>query len=295
MQERGMSRSTAIAHAGALPRAALPEYRQKHLPVRAVAGRVWVLHKDLVLKAGTIGLALLLVACAIQMRGVAFDAATRIVEAASTGMASSGFGISAIDITGQAVTSEADILSTLDIVPHTSLLGFDAEAARKRLLALPSIESASIRKVYPDRLIVEVAEKTPVARWTVDGTTYLVNASGKRLVTVPSEANADLPLVIGQGAGDDAAVIIRALKMHPLIGKGVAALSRIGDRRWDVLYDTGLRLQLPETGVTQALNRLDSLERDHKILERDLSRIDMRVEGSILVRLNDRTDENVSN
>ena len=292
-----MSRSTAIAHAGALalPRNTLPEYRQKHLPVRAVVGRVWILHKDLVLKAGTIGLALALVAGAVQMRGVAFDAAARVVEAVSTGMASSGFGISAIDITGQAVTSEADILSTLAIVPHTSLLGFDAEAARKRLLALPSIESASIRKAYPDRLIVEVTEKTPVARWTVDGTTYLVDANGKRLVTVPSEANADLPLVIGQGAGDDAAVIVRALKMHPLIGKGVAALSRIGDRRWDVLYDTGLRLQLPETGVTQALNRLDDLEREHKILERDLSRIDMRVEGSILVRLNDRTDETASN
>ena len=85
-----MSRSTAIAHAGALalPRSALSDHRQKHLPVPAAAARVWVLHKDLVLKAGTIGLALLLVAGAIQMRGVAFDAAARVVEAASTGMAS---------------------------------------------------------------------------------------------------------------------------------------------------------------------------------------------------------------
>ncbi len=292
-----MSRSTAIAHAGALalPRTLSSDHRQKHLPVRAAAGRAWVLHKDLVLKAATIGLALLLVAGAIQMRGVAFDATVRVSEAASTGMASAGFGISAIDITGQALTSEATLLATLDIAPRTSLLGFDADAARQRLLALPSIESASIRKAYPDRLIVEVGERTPVARWTVDGTTYLVDNTGRRLVTVPADANSDLPLVIGQGAADDAAVIIRALKLHPLLDKGVAALSRIGDRRWDILYDTGLRLQLPETGVTQALRQLDSLERDHKILERDLSRIDMRVAGSILVRLNDRTDETVPN
>ena len=264
---------------------------QKRPPMLAAAERALVLHKDLVLRIGVLALAAVLVAGGIQMRGRIADMAMAGVEAASTGLASAGFGISAIDITGQALTSEAGILGALDIAPGTSLLAFDAEAARQRLVALPAVTEAHVRKAYPDRLMVSVNEKQPVARWTVDGTTYLVDSAGTKLVATEPGANADLPLVIGQGAADNAAPIIRALARYPDLGNGVVALSRIGDRRWDLLYDTGLRVQLPETGITPALKQLDALERDHAILERDLAVIDLRVSGSTLVRLNPARDE----
>ncbi len=249
------------------------------------AERAWVLHKTLVLKLMAVGMALVLVAGLIQIRGQIHDGVVIVAEAASTGLASAGFGVSAIDITGQALTSEADILGALAIAPKTSLLAFNAEAARQRVLALPAVTDASVRKAYPDRLIVTVSERKPIARWTVDGTTYLVDTAGTPLVGVSSSADTDLPLVIGQGAADDAAAIIRALGLHPALDKGIIALSRIGDRRWDMLYNTGLRIQLPETGVTQALKTLDRLERDHAIFERDLARIDLRVPDGVIVRL----------
>lgn len=264
---------------------------QKRLPILAAAERALVLHKPLALRLGVVAFAAILVATGVQMRHRIADAGIATVEAVSTGLASAGFGISAIDITGQALTGESLILGALDIGPRTSLLAFDAEAARQRLVALPAVTDASIRKAYPDRLMVSVTEKQPVARWTVDGTTWLVDSAGTRLVAAPSAENADLPLVIGQGAADDAAPIIRALDRFPDLGAGVVALSRIGDRRWDMLYDTGLRVQLPETGITYALRHLDALERDHAILERDLAVIDLRVPDSTLVRLNPARDD----
>ena len=225
------------------------------------------------------------------MRHTIAAAGSAVVEAASTGLASAGFGISAIDITGQALTHEKDILEALAITDRTSLIAFDADAARQRLIDLPAVSGADIGKAYPDRLIVSVTEREPVARWNVDGVTYLVDSSGRRLSTAPTGDNADLPLIIGEGAADDAAPIIRAMTLYPALENGVAALSRIGDRRWDVLYRTGLRVQLPETGITHALRHLDRLERDHAILERDLSLIDLRVPERVLVRVNQRDEE----
>jgi cell division protein FtsQ len=282
----------AAARVLAVPKSAPLVSRQKRLPVLVAAERAWVLHKKLVLKLALYGLAAILVAGAVEMRGPLYSAGVVVVEAASTGLASAGFGIAAIDISGQVLTSEADIVGALAIGPRTSILAFDAKAARQRLRTLPAVADASIRKVYPDRLMVSVKEKTPIARWTLDGRTYLVDAAGTHLIDAPSTANADLPLVIGQGAGDDAAAIIRALGLYPSLEKDIVALSRIGDRRWDMLYDTGLRVQLPETGVNQALQRLDDLERGHAILERDLALIDLRVPGSTIVRLNERKQEN---
>ena len=296
MRENGLippATGTATAHVPVVPFGMggplVPH--QKRLPMLAAAERALVLHKDLALRIGVLALAAVLVAGGVQMRGGIADMAMAGVEAASTGLASAGFGISAIDITGQALTSEARILGALDIAPGTSLLAFDAEAARQRLVDLPAVTDANIRKAYPDRLMVSVNERQPVARWTVDGTTWLVDSAGTKLVATASGANADLPLVIGQGAADDAAPIIRALGRYPDLGAGVVALSRIGDRRWDLLYGTGLRVQLPETGITHALKQLDALERDHAILERDLAVIDLRVPGSTLVRLNPARDE----
>jgi len=294
LRERELSRpahAIATAHVMAAPRSATLVHHHKRLPVLVAAERAWVLHKDLVLRIATIALAALLVASLVQARNHIFTAGVAVVEAASTGLASAGFGISAIDITGQALTREATILSALAIAPQTSLLAFDAEAARQRLLELPAVTDAEIRKVYPDRLMISVSEKAPVARWSVDGQTFLVDEAGTRLVDVPIDADADLPLVIGQGAGDDAAALIHALDRFPALNRDILALSRIGDRRWDVLYDTGLRLQLPETGVTQALRQLDRLESDHAILERDLALIDLRVPGNVIVRLTVREDE----
>ncbi len=294
MRERELSRPVtgmAAARVLAVPRSAPLVTRQKSSPVLAAAERAFVLHKNLVLKLALCGFAALLVAGAVQLRAPLYRAGIAVADAASTGLASAGFGVAAIDITGQALTSEADILEALDIEPRTSILAFDAEVARRRLLALPAIADASIRKAYPDRLMVSISERVPIARWTVDGHTYLVDAAGARLIDASSTADTDLPLIVGQGAGDNAAALIRALGLHPVLDKDIIALSRIGDRRWDVLYDTGLRVQLPETGVTQALNRLDALESDHAILERDLSLIDLRVPDSVIVRLNQQDQQ----
>ena len=51
--------------------------------------------------------------------------------------------------------------------------------------------------------------------------------------------------------------MIHALDQYPALTEDLAALSRIGDRRWDLIFYSGLRVQLPENGVAQALAQLD--------------------------------------
>ena len=85
-------------------------------------------------------------------------------------------------------------------------------------------------------------------------------------------------------AADDALVMIRALQQYPHLQDGLVALSRIADRRWDLIYDTGLRVQLPELGVAQALKRLDYYQTDFQLLDRDVTQVDLRVASIVAVR-----------
>ena len=76
-----------------------------------------------------------------------------------------GFAVDQVRVSGNSETSEIDILERLDLDGWTSLVGFDAEAARERIAALPWVKVASVRKIYPDALEVRIEERKPFAIW----------------------------------------------------------------------------------------------------------------------------------
>ena len=200
--------------------------------------------------------------------------------------ARAGFAISSINITGQTITSEASILKALEIGSATSTLNFDADAALARVEAIPTVKSAQIRKVYPGGLTVSVVERVPTARWRIGDKTYLVDEDGSPIVADDGSFRS-LPLVVGQGAAADSLVMVHALEKYPQITEDLAALSRVGDRRWDLIFYSGLRVQLPENGVAQALAQLDQYQTADRLLDRDINVIDMRVSGMISLKLGD--------
>lgn len=244
---------------------------------------LWVLHRRLALRA-IILLALAGAALAAYvMREELGEGATLVTHLVTGRVADAGFGVAQIEITGQALTREADVMRALRLEDFTTTLSFDAEAARLRIEEIPSVATATIRKIYPDSITVTITEKEPAARWRIDGLTMLIDANGRPIAPAGFE-NGDLTLVIGEGAGDDALAMITLMQRFPDLTADLAALSRIADRRWDLIYYSGLRVQLPEQGVVGALNRLNAYHRDHLMLDRDVDLIDMRIPQYVAVR-----------
>ncbi|MBJ3783762.1 cell division protein FtsQ/DivIB [Devosia sediminis] len=247
--------------------------------------RAFVLHGGLIRRG--VMIAALLAGCVAlyQVREPIGMLANTVVGLAQGHSAQAGLAIGEIVISGQTLTSEQQIFDALGIQPHTSTLGFDVEAARQRIAELPAVETVTVRKTYPGDVAVVITEKEPVARWAVDGITFLIDGRGDQIGEAQG-AYQELPLVIGDGAADDALVMIRALNGFPLLQEGLVALSRIADRRWDLIYDTGLRVQLPEQGVSQAMTRLVTYQNDYQLLDRDVSIIDLRIDNIVAVRPN---------
>lgn len=258
--------------------------RRRNPKIFAHINRFWVLHRQLILR-GFAGLACAaLIAITFQARGGIAMAVNGVSNILQGEFAAAGLGIEQISMTGQSLTNERQIMAALELNDDVSILSYDAEAARQRLLDLPAVTEASVRKVYPNQIVIAVEEREPVARWTVSADqTFVVDGAGKQIgMALPTDD--DLPLVIGEGAADHALVIIRALERTPDIAVGLAAISRLADRRWDLIYESGLRVKLPETGVAQALKALEAYQLEHQILDRNISKIDLRVDGIVAVR-----------
>jgi cell division protein FtsQ len=197
----------------------------------------------------------------------------------------SGFAIDNVRVVGNRQTSEIDVLGALGLDGWTSQIGFSAEAAREQVLALPWVETASVHKIYPGTVEIAIKEKTPYAIWQHGDELTLIQKDGGVIAPFSGGKFASLPLVVGIGAATGAAGIVAKVDRFPNLAGRVKGYVRVGGRRWDVTFDNGVTVKLPEEGEDQAIADLARLDKEHSLLSRDIVAVDMRLENRLFVQL----------
>jgi cell division protein FtsQ len=195
-----------------------------------------------------------------------------------------GFRIADVEITGIKEVSRIDVLTHIDLGAERSLFSFDVHAARQSLRDLPWVSEARVAKAYPDKLVVEIVERSPFAVWQNNGELWLVERDGKKIAPF-EERFAGLPLIVGDGAGEGAAAFIAEVKRHPEVAALVKAHVRVGARRWNLSLENGVTVLLPENREDVELATLARHQREFGILERDIAEIDLRASDRMIVRL----------
>jgi len=198
-----------------------------------------------------------------------------------------GFRIAAISLTGEKEVSREEVLTTAGVTGRASLFFLDADAARTRLLANPWIADAAVLKLYPDRLQITITERLAFALWQKDGRVSVIAADGTVLEPFVEDRYVGLPLVVGRGAERQAKNFLGIIDRYPDIRSAVRASILVAERRWDLRLANGINVRLPETGLDGALDRLVQLDRDKKLLSRDITTVDLRLPDRVTVRLSD--------
>ena len=211
--------------------------------------------------------------------GRSIRAVDRTIDAIT---ADAGFGISEIHITGNRRTPYNQVLEVLGMKPGQSIFSADIWQSRNRLAHLEWIASAEIHRRYPDAIFVTLVEKRPFALWQApadahgEAPIWVVERSGKLITTREVEKFRRLPKLAGAGAPQAAADLVDAVATHRAIAARIAVYARQSERRWNLILDDGVVVQLPETGWQKELDALEHLIIDGGILERDVTEIDLR-------------------
>jgi cell division protein FtsQ len=198
-----------------------------------------------------------------------------------------GFRITSIALAGQRRLSREDVLTTAGITGRSSLLFLDASEARARLKANPWIADATVLKLYPGRLHIAVTERDAFALWQRDGKVEVIADDGAVVEPYAGQYFAKLPLVVGIGAETRAKGFVEVLDKYPSLRDQLHAAVLVAERRWNVMLKNGINILLPAAGLEQALNTLVRLDRDNKILSRDIATIDLRLADRVTVRQSD--------
>ena len=83
---------------------------------------------------------------------------------------------------------------------RSSLLFLDAATVRDKLKANPWIADATILKLYPGQLQIDIVERSAFALWQQDGRLSVIADDGAVLEPYVSRRFLSLPLVVGKGA-----------------------------------------------------------------------------------------------
>lgn len=206
------------------------------------------------------------------------DEADKIAEQA-------GLGVRHVYLAGHRKTADAEIFEALDLIRARSLLRFDILGAKARIEALPWVKTATITRILPDTIDIQVTERSEFAVWHRGGRDEVIDVTGRVLGIAPHRIAAELPRVVGEGANAGAAGMLELINRHPQLATRLQEVERVDDRRWTLRLRGGLDVLLPADGEAEALARLTADPAATQLLEGgQFTRIDLRTSGRMIVR-----------
>lgn len=224
--------------------------------------------------------------CFEAWRGGAVDLAGHSLQSGFDNMVvQAGLTVEEVRIKGQKRTPLPEIREALAVHPGQSIFAVNLDEARSRIEKLSWVKAASVSRQLPNGIMVNIVERKPFALWQDKGHLWLIDNEGIALTDQVTAQFAGLPMVVGEGAPEKAASLLALLQSDPDLYSRVKASIRVSSRRWDLLLANGVRVRLPDENENQAYARLASYQKEQQILERDVSIVDLRFPGRLVLRL----------
>ena len=150
---------------------------------------------------------------------------------------------------------------------------------------LESVDFSKIRITENGVLEIFINERIPAVIHRYDRQLMLLDINGRRVGEVFSRVDRqDLPLVVGLGANLKVFEALEIYKSSTAILNRMRGIILVGERRWDIVLDSGQRIKLPEKESKIALISFLRSDKSKRILGDGFSIVDLRYKGQIIVR-----------
>src|SRR5512135_1969624 len=171
-----------------------------------------------------------------------------------------------------------------------------AKEVARRLSVHPWVRSVSVRKSFPDRLVVRIQERTPVAMVNLDALHYL-DEEGRPFKRLTADDPKNLAIVTGCSREEllrKDPVTVRNLQKTLDLLRGVEAGSlrqNVSEIHFDaqdgytvVTRDTGLQLKVGTIDAKEAIRRIETAMPRISGMTRSSGIADLKTEGRVFMR-----------
>lgn len=238
---------------------------------------------------GILAVAAVTVVSVARVAGLPDLAAQQIALAAEQ----SGFAVEKVEVRGVKHLNELKVYERVEGDIGKPMPEVDVDAIRAQLVQLSWVEDARVSRQLPNKLVIDVVERTPHAVLRKPGRLVLIDATGVELEPVaPARAKGKL-VVSGPGAGKQVGALTALLDAAPALRPQVAEAEWVGNRRWNLTFSSGQILMLPEGSDLSAKSLMSFAQLDgrNRLLGGKATAFDMRVPDRIYMRVPDRASD----
>ncbi len=196
------------------------------------------------------------------------------------------FKIKDIKIIGTEKTNPYELKRILS--PSLSnLITFDKDSAKSLLEEVGWVKRASIKKIYPNTLSINIIESEPFAIFYQDQDILLIDIDGQIISPNPDiNKFENLMSVRGENAENKLSEIIKEISISfPGVRNKINSLEFVDKRRWNLFLSDNLLVKLPDTEISQSLKNLKQLFEDNQILDSNIIEVDLRIKGRAVIKV----------
>tara|TARA_Y100000815_G_scaffold268613_1_gene289973 strand:+ start:640 stop:1593 length:954 start_codon:yes stop_codon:yes gene_type:complete len=215
----------------------------------------------------------------------------------ATSAGAAGFQMRNIDLTGVERMNRLKVYE--EVMEHrgTPMPLLDLAAIRADLKQMPWVAEARVSRQLPDKLVIDIQERTPHAVLVKPDRLVLIDRNGVELDPIGEKDAEGMLRISGAGAAEQIDSLDHILAAAPALQPQIASAHRIGERRWNIVFKTGQILALPqgEDEAAEAFIDFAKLDGLYRLLGGKATVIDLRVPDRYVLREPGRADRFMGN
>jgi len=214
---------------------------------------------------------------------------------------STRFNVAIKEIQGLHYVSESQVQSKLSEFEarNRNLFSLDLNEVRKSIEQIPWVNEVIVYRTFPNRLMIEIKERRPIAFAKLDTTTLLVDEEGVLLERIPEmKTQFDFPVITGLEPGFQQEILARNHQRLQLYQRLIQSLDENGanlskdlseiylqdpDNVSVILNDDTVLVYLGRTDFQLKFRHYLAMSKDLKRKYPKLDSVDLRFQNQIIV------------
>ena len=196
------------------------------------------------------------------------------------------FEIKHIKVIDSQQSKETDIREKICNLSDNLLL-LDKQILQNEIEQVPWVKRANIKKIFPNKIQVQVIENDPYAIFLNEGVPFLIDLDGT-IITQISDQSIDTGMIqiLGEKANENLESLIKSINIHfPELLNDIKSLEYIELRRWNMKLRRDLKIKFPDEKIDQSIINLKRLFVEQNVSESNIIEIDLRIHGRASVKV----------
>ena len=170
-----------------------------------------------------------------------------------------------------------------------NLIGLNFNSMKEIVESSEWVKRASIKKVLPSTLKINVTENDPYAIYFQEGKSFLIDLDGSIITEINlNNYEDDLLFVRGENSPELLEQLIRDISIaFPNLTQTLEEVEFIEKRRWNLKLNNKLLVKLPDEKIQQSLKNLKQLFEEQEVMESNIIEIDLRIQGRAALKVLD--------